>query len=311
MREEMEAYKNIRYAKLNFTVHFIEDTDLVREKASAIRGGIGEMLLRAHCIGNRDCESCGFEEECLVQRILYSKFEHVPQFMQTGNSAGYVICCTDKRRLFCAGDLLEFSVTLFGKTIVYFCEILNAVYALGVSGLGKNRSRFEIHSVRNLYGEEILDGCSVRMEKYRWQTLGEYVSWKKRRFPEGRKPQTMKFYSPAALKYRGEFVRELSADALAEALWRRLYILSQFEGLSLPEHCPSGEDFPDILRQQMFPVEIPRRSLRRGQFMKLRGMIGEARLDAIPEFWLDLLLAGEVAHIGKNTSFGFGGYKMK
>ena len=38
--------QDIRYTKLTFVVQFTEDTMLPKQKVSAIRGGIGEMLLR-------------------------------------------------------------------------------------------------------------------------------------------------------------------------------------------------------------------------------------------------------------------------
>ena len=57
-----DLHKNlqIRYIKLHFTIEFIEDTMLPKNKVSAIRGGVGEMLLRANCVRNRDCEVCDF-----------------------------------------------------------------------------------------------------------------------------------------------------------------------------------------------------------------------------------------------------------
>ena len=48
--------QDIRYTKLTFVVQFTEDTMLPKQKVSAIRGGIGEMLLRANCVRGRECE---------------------------------------------------------------------------------------------------------------------------------------------------------------------------------------------------------------------------------------------------------------
>lgn len=46
--------QDIRYTKLTFVVQFTEDTMLPKQKVSAIRGGIGEMLLRANCVRGRE-----------------------------------------------------------------------------------------------------------------------------------------------------------------------------------------------------------------------------------------------------------------
>ena len=158
---ERPYYLGIRYTKLYFIVEFLEKTELVREKASALRGGMGEMLLRAHCIADRNCDACGFDGECIVQRTMYSKFTQVPASMHPGDSVGYIMLCTDARRRFEPGDKMEFTLTLIGKNIVYFSQYLNALHALGMSGLGKNKSHYRIVSVKNVYREQILEGNNI------------------------------------------------------------------------------------------------------------------------------------------------------
>lgn len=138
---------NIRYVKLHFCIEYIENCRVPVQKASALRGGMGEMLLRANCIRNRKCEQCDFEKECIVQRTMYSKLEIQPDFMSQGDSVGYVIECEDYHSTFQAGQQMQFQLILFGKTIVYFSQFLNAFYALGQQGYGKDCARFAISSV--------------------------------------------------------------------------------------------------------------------------------------------------------------------
>ena len=102
----MEKKFSIRYVKLHFTLRMLEDTELPLNKPSALRGGMGEMLLRANCIRDRDCENCDFESECIVRRTMYSKMEIEPKFMSAGDSVGYVIECEDYRTDFNEGDEL-------------------------------------------------------------------------------------------------------------------------------------------------------------------------------------------------------------
>ena len=100
MSQLFQKSKDIRYTKLYFTIQFTEDTMLPKQKVSAIRGGIGEMLLRANCVRGRECESCDFESECIVQRIMYSKYEKKPSFVTTGESVGYVLECDNYKEEF-------------------------------------------------------------------------------------------------------------------------------------------------------------------------------------------------------------------
>ncbi len=42
--------------------------------------------------------------------------------------------------------------------------------------------------------------------------------------------------------------------------------------------------------------------------MTLRGITGTVVFEDMPDDCLDYLIAGELTHIGRNTSFGFGKY---
>lgn len=309
---EQPYYWGIRYAKLYFTVEFVEKTELVREKTSALRGGMGEMLLRAHCIADRMCGTCGFETECVVQRTMYSKFTQVPVSMHQGDSVGYIMLCTDTRRRFDAGDQMEFTLTLIGKNIVYFSQYLNALHALGMSGLGNNKSRYRIISVRNIYREQILEGNNIYMKNYRWQRLGDYIDWRKRKLDENADTYQVVFQTPVSMKYHGQFIEKFSAESLGSGLIRRLNILSMFEGLPEGDEKYEPErEFPPILSQKIECAEVSRYSSRKDAHVKLRGIKGAIQVGEIPEEWLNALLAGEIVHIGRNTSFGFGKYIMR
>ena len=45
--------------------------------------------------------------------------------------------------------------------------------------------------------------------------------------------------------------------------------------------------------------------------MQFHGIKGEVNLISVEENVLEILLAGELIHIGKNTSFGFGKYILR
>lgn len=149
MTEELKKCLDIRYTRITFTVLFPEDCILPRSKVSALRGGMGEMLLRANCIRDRNCETCDFESECIVQRTMYSKLEEKPVYITKGDSIGYVIECENYQEEFEAGEAMQFHLMLFGKTIVYFNQYLQAFFALGMQGIGKYQARFEIIGVTN------------------------------------------------------------------------------------------------------------------------------------------------------------------
>ncbi len=309
---ELKNSFDIRYVKLHFTIEFIEDTKAPVYKASALRGGMGEMLLRANCVRDRDCDNCDFEPECIVRRTMYSKMEIQPSFMSSGDSVGYVIECEDYHEYFAAGDKMNFNLILFGKTIVYFSQFLNAFYALGMNGLGKELSRFRIISVTNSKNSPILDGSDVNMKNYEIQNVGDYIRYRRGTLNDN-SPRTIRFKSPLAQKFMGEELLEFRADALLDAVCRRIFMLDCFEGIESDIHeLEFIKSLPQlkVINSKQYPVSIRRFSTRKNSGMYLKGIEGEMQVKEIPEELLDILIAGELIHIGKNTSFGFGRYHI-
>lgn len=301
---------DIRYVKLHFTLRMVEDTVMPKYKASAIRGGLGEMLLRANCIRDRQCEKCDFETECIVRRTMYSKMEIQPRFMSSGDSVGYVTECEDYREEFRAGDEWNFNLILFGKNIVYFSQYMSALYALGMNGLGKEHSRFEIVSVTNTKGRELLRGNDISMSEYNVTTISDYISFRKKQMKKEPYSGEIKFKTPLTLKYRGEILREFAIEPVFEAARRRVYMLDCFEGIennSMQEEV----DYPSVLAEEHRGVSVRRYSTHSDSAMNLQGIEGIMRVESLSDKLLDVLLAGELVHIGKNTSFGFGRYRIK
>ena len=297
---------DVRYVKLKFTVSMANDCVLPKYKASMLRGGIGEMLLRANCIRDRDCEKCDFESECIVQRTMYSKFNNKPEFVTEGDSIGYVLECEAKKTEYCSGEQFSFFLILFGKTIVYFSQYLNAIYALGNYGIGKDNAKYQVVSVQNSYGRHIMDGNNIFMKYYQVENLREYV--KRRRNEVAAGDIRLIFYSPVSIKYHGEILNEFNADALIQSLARRIYLMDCFEDKDIPRLDLRNIERPEIISQNIRHESVPRFSNRKQQKIHMNGISGEIALHGVNKDVLLLLLAGEILHVGKNSSFGFGRY---
>lgn len=305
----------VRFIKLCFTVSFLQDSCLPGDKVSALRGGMGEMLLRMNCIRDRQCEICDFESECIVQRTMYSRFEQKPEFVTTGGSIGYVLECEDGREHFGRGETLDFYLILFGKTIVYFNQFVQAFQAMGLqNGIGKNHARFEIACVRNTEGQAILERGFLNMEKYKVHVLYDDLLWRKKSHEIDRHTKRMVFETPLALKYRNEFLQEFQLNAIVNAVVRRIYMLDCFEGIEsdIYEKYKYEDDcLPEFLGQEHALVSVCRYSTRKNGKMILKGIKGYALLPELPDDVWQILMVGELIHIGKNTSFGFGRYLIQ
>ena len=314
--------QDIRYTKLTFTIEFTEDTMLPKQKVSAIRGGIGEMLLRANCVRRRECENCDFADECIVQRIMYSKYEKKPSFVTTGESVGYVLECDNYKEEFYQRDQLRFQLILFGKNIVYFNQYLQAINMLGASGLGKHQAHFIIVAVKNQYWQDILVNNSINMGNYQVSTVGEYIDYRVRQLQKKPLQETqmqnenshysgmLAFHTPFTVKYQGEFIHDLQMEPIIASIRRRLYMLDCFEGIEAEIFWDEAPERAVTVRQESRLEGVNRYSNRRDSAMTLRGIKGKVWFEGADLDTMKLLFAGELLHIGKNSSFGFGEYQV-
>lgn len=313
MEQQLENALQIRYIKLHITAAMLEGTRLPADKVSALRGGMGEMLLRANCVRDRDCAKCDFAADCIVQHTMYSKSGISPRFVTTKDSVGYILECADYKEEFYEGDPLHFNLILFGKAIAYFNQYMQAFFALGRAGIGKNHSRFQIMSVTNSKKQRLLEGNSIYMRHYRIQTLQEYVKYRMGQLWEEGCENTIQFQTPLTLKYHDAFLWEFHMEALWNAVRRRIYMLECYEGITDDIYqCGilDGLAMPELVQQAHETVRVRRYSSTQDRKMVLSGIRGYAVVGAIPEEMLAVLLAGELTHIGKNTSFGFGKYRI-
>ena len=81
MNSEIRKCLQIRYVVLHFEIQMLEDCSLPKNKASALRGGMGQMLMQNNCIRNMECSDCDFKADCLMRRIMYSPFDIRPRFV--------------------------------------------------------------------------------------------------------------------------------------------------------------------------------------------------------------------------------------
>jgi hypothetical protein len=300
---------NIRYVKLEFVLRIQEDTKLPVSKVSAIRGGLGEMLLEQNCVRDRQCDNCDFESECIVRRTMYSKYKIQPAFATGKDSIGYILECENYEEDFPAGSALIFYLILFGRTIVYLNQYLMAVAALGQHGLGKYQARFTVDQVINEWKQPLVDGMNVYKSNYRITTLADYVRFRTKELNGS--SYTVLLKSPATIKFRGEEMRELYPLPILESAARKVYMLDCYEGLEIPQADISEEGLPLMTEHDETRVQTRRYSSTADTKMVFTGIKGSMRLENVSFKYLALLVSAEITHVGKNTSFGFGRVKVK
>lgn len=299
---------DIPYIRLCFCGELLNDARMPETKTAALRGGMGEMLLRQNCVTDRNCGVCRFSKACVVNHTFYSAMEKKPSYVTKPESVGYLIECTDTRTQFKKGGRFEFTLTLFGDSIVYFNIYLQAFCQLGMYGLGKDRARFRIREVRNTQGRTIVLDNEVDMSRYRIDTVSGYIKKRKEKLLRGMGDWRLTFLTPLSMKYQQEYMQQFYGEALVKGAARRMQMLNYYIGNEAD--VPEFSVYPEIRTQSVSRENVRRYSGTQDAHMTLRGIAGTVIFDTMPQECLDHLIAGELTHMGRNTSFGFGQYVL-
>lgn len=297
------------FTAIYVTVQFEAEGKVPEYKSSAFRGGIGRQLLNMYCVGNQECcDKCIFQKKCIVQNIMYAPFQIKPDYVTSGESAGYSISCVDTRTWVNVGDEIKFRIILYGDTAAYFNPIIQAIFGLGKNGLGGGAVPFHIMSIKNRYGSDILTGETINIAELMTETVSEYIADRREEicWESGVK---IYFQSPCTIRSHGKLLQQFEEEAVLKAIWRRVSMQHLFEGyviepMFLLQKSCMKEQYSDIKK-------VRRYSERNEEKMQLKGIVGWMKMEDLSENVIKLLLAGEITCVGKNTRFGFGVYKVE
>lgn len=104
-------------------------------------------------------------------------------------------------------------------------------------------------------------------------------------------------------------MREFRSEAIFQAAFRRVMMLDYFVEKYIEK--PEFADYPAIVKQNVQEKIVPRYSSNHANKIWMKGIVGQVAFDRIPEEIFPYLAAGELLHIGKNSSFGFGRYRIE
>lgn len=297
---------SVRFSQIWIKLLLVEDCNLPKHKVSAIRGGLGQMLMAQNCIRDGACQGCDFLTSCIVRNIMYAPFKIKPPSVTHDESMGYVIDCTDMREWCRAGDSIWVQFTLFGNTISYVMPLVYALTSFGYAGIGKARAKFQITEIKNRSQKPILNDGTINLKNIQIETVGQYVYERMSCKKADGSHLRVKLLSPCSVKYRGEFLQQFDEHALVVSMLQKLYHYRLYEGKDAEKEYWEEEEFPVICCQHIKKVAIPRYSTTQNRKMYLNGIQGEMELAGCSEKLQRLLYATEILHLGKNTRFGFG-----
>ncbi|MFY8249934.1 CRISPR system precrRNA processing endoribonuclease RAMP protein Cas6 [Clostridium perfringens] len=294
------------YSVLNFRLEMQNDCILGENKSSALRGILGQALAISNCfydLKSRDCKKCFLSNKCLGNSILSTKITGDLYFQSDKNTSPIIIRCKNNNRNFQALDKLDFTMIILGDTLAYIPQIIEAYIYSGMF-LGIGDGYFNVEFVKNEFGEILFDGKGILKENLVISNLSEYIYAKKRFL---RDVNGIKLITPLSYKADRKIQKTLTGKNLRNLLERRILTINALEGKSYDSF--ELNDF-NLEIEELGWYEFERHSNRQKKNMNMGGIVGTFKLFDLEDFQLDCLIAGELIHIGKSTSFGFGEYEI-
>lgn len=298
--------------RLDFTVE--TPLHLPAYAGSTLRGAFGGALRAASCVTQqKTCDGCPLPAACPHAQIFETRppadghalqnFSHLPH--------PYVIEPPQwGERNYAPGETLSFRIVLAGRALEQLPLIVWSFVRGFARGVGRGDGTAQLARVVHAGTEE-----TVVLDSPEGQIISHATNAPP--MPDGiTSGVILHFTSPLRLQTGG---RRATADEytprrLLAALVRRIALIHEFHG-----NGPLALDFSDLARRaeeiasekDLHWRDWTRYSSRQQQKMTLGGVIGSWRLEGEIAPFLPFLHLGQWLHVGKEATFGMGGYRME
>lgn len=229
-----------------------------------------------------------------------------------------------RRQYFEPGDAMSFDVVLIGKANEYLPYFIYAFIEMGRLGIGKGKGKFDVTPVEALNpdgsGMEIfsgMDGILMPLLNNRID-YSPFVNSEVRSQESGERRQekdviTITFDTPTRIKVNDRLSPEIPFNLLIKRLSERAFLLAHFhcgEEIGDYEEYAKGSETVETVSNKLRWQDWERYSSRQQTRMKFGGWVGEVTFKGSFQKYLPLLRIGEHIHVGKNTTFGLGKYRI-
>jgi CRISPR-associated endoribonuclease Cas6 len=321
----MVGFDKIHLARYTFTIIPLEELILPPYKGSTLRGGFGSVFRRISCVdkNNSSCKDCLLKEKCAYSYIFETSPPPDSSVLKNLDDIPRPFIIEpplETKRIYRSDEKLDFNLILIGRAIDYLPYFIVTFKELGSAGIGKLRKNFELNSIRihSIHGKTQDIVYSSKDEtvrnvdsRFTWREIIENSKLK----AHNSKFLTLRFFTPARLKHKDEYVNPPEFHVFIRTLLRRISNLAYF-------HCSQKLeiDYKNLIsRAKKVKIEKTdtqwidweRYSFAQKQRMKLGGFIGEVTYKGDFEAFLPFLLLGQYTHLGKGATFGMGWYEME
>jgi len=324
-RDQRESIRDshllIETATLNFLLEAIDPLVLPPYKGSTFRGALGSSLRRITCKTDAPiCRDCDHATACVYSYIFNTPPPPGSDRMKKAETAPHPFVIEpplEEKQFYNPGDRLAFGLLLIGRGIELAEIFIEAIESMGERGLGnkkESRGRVRITSIKNSEKRDVISRDALAADLPRKQIPID-------RFPTAdfnrisKSDFAISFITPARFCIDQQPIgpRDFTFSLLIRHLVRRISLVDYFHGSGGRSGWNAHEiieaaDRVRIRDNNLSWFDWERFSTTQNKRMALGGLVGNAVFDSNVEPFLPFLRAGEVLHVGKNTTFGLGKY---
>lgn len=301
----------ISVARYQFKVELDKALPMPEYAGSMLRGCFGHALKQTSCITKQtECTGCLLRSSCAYSTIFEPEPRQDLAWSLKQSPPPYIIePNTRTNRVLHAGETYSFCMTLFGPALEQLSFIILAWQRAWQRGVGKYRCTGGLKQV-NI---ETSDG---------WQNVydSESAIIKPHSACVDIAPTTptstlhLHFQTPLRIVNQGRPIGpdKINAQVLLKSVLRRYDLIAQYyfeHRQELGKHYLFQLEKIDI-QHDLGWRDWARYSNRQQRKMSLGGMVGTLSLHGDLNPLYPFIKAGEWLHIGKNTTFGLGQYKI-
>ena len=291
-----------------FELEFLKPAKLPNWKGNLIRGALGYHLKKLYCMNDlRDCHRCSLLFKCpygylfrtTTKGIVLRKIEHYTK--------PYVVKPPlESRTIYKPGDVVKFSLVLFGDAVEFEDQVFSAVNSMCRFGLGTKDCRGQLKVKRVFVENPLKNEKEFLFEDGAMYNSRLYVKDSDLKVDVGRVFK-IKFLTPFRLLRNGAIISEPSFRDLVTFMLRkyssiRYQYLRQELDVSVEEILRLSENIAMIspnLNRRTFVYKNERETYIHGEIVYSGKLKANLR---------KLLGFCQLSHIGKRSSYGHGWY---
>lgn len=297
-------------ARYRFVFQLQDDLLLPPYAGSTLRGVFGHSLRKIACMTKQpECAHCPLLHTCPYTRIFANAVQTQLNASQKQTPPqAYIIEPPREKRFYHQGEAYAFDMVLMGHIVEYLSLIAFAFDQAFYHGIGSRQSRGALSNIQiehNGKWQNIFENQKIIEHNYLFRLPENYLS-----------NIHIHFETPLRIQQQGKILgtNNISATAIAKQLLRRFSVIMQLYlapvHLDIHKLMAYSEHIQGIA-QNLWWHDWQRYSNRQKQSMKLGGVMGEWQFTDLPPEMAQLFYLGQWLHIGKETVFGLGKYRIK